>query len=342
MPIYHGHVPTEAPTPAAALSLVLRRLRGLTRSVWRPTGWALRRWALAAVAVNVAIVASGGAVRLTESGLGCPTWPRCTEDSMVPVPRPGTAPLHMAIEFSNRMLTYVVLAVVLCCFVAALRLTPRRRGLAWLAAALPAGVLAQAALGGMTVLTGLRPTLVAAHYLVSAALLAAAVTLYERAAEGDGPPRPHVRTEIRWLARALLVAVGAVLILGTAVTGTGPHGGDPDAPRFGFTIPEVTQLHSSAAWAALALAVVMLAALRASGAARPAQRAAAVLLGLEVIQAAVGYTQYALELPEGLVWLHLLGSVLVWIAAWHLSFTLRTRGPGPDAPRTARPAATAA
>lgn len=304
----------------------------------------MRGWALAAIAVNVAIVLTGAVVRLTGSGLGCPTWPRCTGDSLVPVPHAGTPVLNMAIEFGNRMMSSVVLAVAICCAVAALRFVPRRRSLVILSLAILLGDVSQALLGGLTVLTGLHPTTVAAHYLVSAVIIAAAVALYERAREGDAPPQTLVRAEIGWLARGLLVAVGAVLVLGTIVTGTGPHGGDPDSPRFGFSIQQVAQLHAGAVWAMLGLTVALLLALRLTGAPAHARRLAGLLLALQLAQGAVGYVQYFLGVPEYLVWLHVLGATLVWIAAWRVHFSLRYRGPAP-APAsvpTREPAATGA
>lgn len=315
------------PTEAWISSPWLRRVRD---ALWPPTPRSMRRWAVAGIAVNVGIVLTGATVRLSQSGLGCPSWPRCTGDSLVPVPHPGVTALNMAIEFGNRMLTSVVLAVAAGCVVAAVRTRPRRRILVRLAALQLLGVLAQALLGGVTVLTGLHPATVAGHFLLSAAIIAAAVGLYERAREGDDPPRWLVRPEVTWVARGLLVAVGAVLVLGTVVTGTGPHAGDPSAPRFDFSIQQVAQLHAGAVWVTLGLTFALLLALRLTDAPRRARRRAVVLLALELAQGAIGYAQYLLGVPEPLVWLHVLGACLVWIAALRVFFALRDRGPGPE------------
>lgn len=322
MGAYHGRVPTEAHTPAPWL-------RWFENALWHPTLRSMRGWALAGVAVNVVIVLTGATVRLSEAGLGCPSWPRCTGDSLVPVPHPGVTPLQMAIEFGNRMWSFVVLTVAAGCVVAALRLRPRRRVPVRLALLQLLGVLSQALLGGVIVLTGLRPTMVAGHFLLSAVVIAAAVGLHQRAGEGDAPARPLVRPEVTWLARALLVAVGVVLVLGTVVTGSGPHGGDPSAPRFEFSIQQVARLHAGAVWVALGLTLTLLLALRLTAAPRRARRRVAELLALEVGQGAIGYVQYWLGVPETLVWLHILGATLVWITAWRVLFALRDRGPGP-------------
>lgn len=287
----------------------------------------MRRWALAGVLANVGIMLSGAVVRLTASGLGCPSWPRCTGDSLVPVRQADVGPLHMAIEFGNRMLTTVVLAVAVGCVIAAARLAPRRRSLLLLAAGQLVGVLSQALLGGVTVLTGLHPATVAAHYLLSAAIIAAAVALHQRAREGDAPPRPLVRTENAWLAYGIVGAVAVVLVLGTIVTGAGPHGGDPDSPRFDVPIPVAAQVHAGAVWATLGLTLALMLTLRVTQAPLTVRRRAALLLALELAQGALGYTQYVLEVPEVLVWLHILGSVAVWIAVWRVAFALRDRGP---------------
>lgn len=299
----------------------------------------MRAWALAGIVVNVVIVLSGAVVRLTGSGLGCPTWPRCTGDSLVPVGQPDVGPLHMAIEFGNRMLSTVVLAVAAGCVVAALRLEPRRRALLVLAGAQLIGVVSQALLGGVTVLTGLHPTTVAAHYLLSAAVIAAAVALHQRAGEGDDPPRRRVRGEVGWLAYGIVAAAGVVLVLGTVVTGAGPHGGDPESPRLDIPIRAAVQVHAGAAWVTLGSALALALTLRVTDAPLWVRRRAALLLTLVLAQGALGYTQYALGVPETLVWLHILGSIAVWIAAWRVVFALRDRG---DVAAAGRPAASSA
>jgi cytochrome c oxidase assembly protein subunit 15 len=291
----------------------------------------MRLIALLGVIVNAGIIVSGGAVRLTASGLGCPTWPKCTGDSLVPTRDGGHSALNMAIEFGNRTLTFLVLAVGVTVFVVALRLTPRRPDLLRLAALQPLGVVAQAGLGGVTVLTKLHPATVAAHYMLSAAILVAAYALYARAGEGDAPPRVLVRRWLRILALALSAVVVALLAAGTVVTGTGPHAGDADAPRFGFSIQQVAHVHSAFAWATAGLAVALMVGLRRTGATGPVRRRAAELLVVIFAQGGIGYLQYFLGVPALLVGLHMLGSALVWLATLRVLFATRDRGPEPVA-----------
>ncbi|MEO3827520.1 COX15/CtaA family protein [Actinomadura sp. B10D3] len=305
-------------------------------AVWRPTPGSLRLLALLGVIGNVVIVVSGGAVRVTKSGLGCPDWPRCTGDSLVPTHSPEHHVLNMSIEFGNRLITFVVLGIGVLVFVAALRLRPRRRGLVWWALAQPMSVVAQAVIGGIVVLTELHPAAVSLHFLVSPALLVFCVALWVRAGEGDAPPRRLAGPRTRALAAALLVSCAAVLVAGTVVTGTGPHAGDAEARRYGFNITDVARIHGELAWATIALAAAVIVALYRSGAAAgrdlgPARRRGLELAGIIVAQGAVGYIQYALGVPEGLVLLHMLGAVLMWITAFRLFFALRDRGPVPTA-----------
>jgi cytochrome c oxidase assembly protein subunit 15 len=295
----------------------------------------MRLLALLGVIVNAGIIVSGGAVRLTASGLGCPTWPKCTGDSLVPTRESGHPALNMAIEFGNRTLTFLVLAVAVAVFTAALRSShyaarthlPRRRDLLWLAALQPLGVVAQAGLGGVTVLTRLHPATVAAHFMLSAAILVAAYALYARAGEGDEPPRALVGPALRVLAFALAGVVAVLLAAGTIVTGTGPHAGDADAPRFGFNIEQVARLHGAIAWVTVALTVALMIGLRRTNAPYPIRRRALGLFALELAQGAIGYTQYFLGVPALLVGLHMLGSALLWLATLSVVFATRSRGP---------------
>nr|WP_033331465.1 COX15/CtaA family protein [Actinomadura madurae] len=303
-------------------------------AVWRPTPGSLRLLALLGVIGNVVIVVSGGAVRVTKSGLGCPDWPRCTGDSLVPTHNPEHHVLNMSIEFGNRLITFVVLGIGVLVFVAALRLRPRRRDLVRWALAQPMSVVAQAVIGGIVVLTELHPAAVSLHFLVSPALLVFCVALWVRAGEGDAPPRRLAGPRTRALAAALLVSCAAVLVAGTVVTGTGPHAGDAEARRYGFDITDVARIHGELAWATIALTAAVIIALYRSGAAAgrdlgPARRRAFELAGIILAQGAVGYVQYALGVPEWLVLLHMLGAVLMWIAAFRLFFALRDRGPVP-------------
>ncbi|MCO5973715.1 COX15/CtaA family protein [Actinoallomurus soli] len=307
----------------------LTRLRDL---VWRPTPAALRGLALASVAGNALIMATGAAVRVSGSGLGCPTWPKCTGTSLVPTHTPQHSAVNMAIEFGNRMLTFLVLALGVAVFVAALRLRPRRTGLVRLAAIQPLSVVAQAIVGGIVVLTDLHPVSVTVHFLLSPAILAAAVVLWVRAGEGDGRARPVVRQELVWLGRALTGVVFLLLVAGTVVTGTGPHAGDPKARRYDFQIAQVAQLHADIVWATVGLTFALLLGLRLTNAPKHVQRRALELLVVELAQGVIGYVQYFTNVPGTLVVAHVLGAALVWIATLRVLFALRDRGAMPPAP----------
>jgi cytochrome c oxidase assembly protein subunit 15 len=289
------------------------------------TGWA-QRWiyplALTSLGVNILIVLTGGVVRLTASGLGCPTWPRCTDESFVPH---GELGLHGAIEFGNRLVTFLLAAVAIATFVAAWKYG--RRSVVRLAFVLGLGVPAQAMVGGITVLTDLNPWIVAFHLLVSMAMIQVAVILLRRLREGDGPAVPTAPAGVVWLVRATFVAGWAVLYLGTVVTGSGPHAGDLDAPRNGLDPAAWSQLHTDAVFLLLGLTIGSLFALRAVGAPARALRAAQVLLGLELAQGVVGFIQYFTGLPVVLVGLHLLGSALVAGALAWLLVGVRDRSP---------------
>jgi cytochrome c oxidase assembly protein subunit 15 len=282
----------------------------------RPT-WArraMRPLAVTTLVVNILIVLTGGVVRLTASGLGCPTWPRCTDESFVPH---GELGLHGAIEFGNRLVTFLLAAVAVATLLAAWRYG--RRSVVRLAFVIALGVPAQAVLGGITVLTDLNPWVVAFHLLVSMAMIQVAVILLRRIREADGPAVTTVPLGVVWLVRATFVAGWAVLYLGTVVTGSGPHAGDVDAPRNGLNPVLLSQLHADAVFLLLGLTVGSLFALRAVDAPARAVRAAWLLLGLELAQGVVGFVQYFTGLPVVLVGLHLLGSALVAAAlAWLL------------------------
>jgi heme A synthase len=295
-----------------------------------PTPVAMRRVALAGVITSAGIIATGAAVRLSESGLGCPDWPQCTRSSLVAAHSRGDPMFHTWIEFGNRMVTVAITLIAVGVFIAAWRFRPggrRRPDLVWLAAAQPAGILAQAVLGGIVVLTKLNPAAVALHFLASIAVLAAAVTLHVRCTEGTGPARPLARADLRLLSYALLAAVAAMLAAGTVVTGTGPLAGAGAVPRFHLSLAGVTQFHADIGWLLGGLAIALAAGLQLTSAPARAARLGWVLLGLIALQGAIGYTQYFTGLPAGLVWFHVCGSTLIWIAALRLVFALRDRGP---------------
>lgn len=282
----------------------------------------LRQLALAAIVTNVAIVVTGGLVRVTGSGLGCPDWPTCEGDRVIPSGS-ADAGWHQAVEFGNRLMTFLVLAVAVAVLVAALRARPRRPDVTRAAVALPLGVLAQAVLGGITVLTGLDPLIVAAHLLLSMVLIAIAVVLHHRvrrittadsAAVGRGDVTEAVPDlRLRRLGVALGVLAAAVLVVGTLVTASGPHAGDPGTERLGLDIRDVARVHAGLVWATVATTVAVLVLARRRGAAEVAKVAAALLL-VEVVQGGVGYLQYATGIPAALVTIHLLLASLFWVA----------------------------
>lgn len=289
----------------------------------------LRRLALASIIANVAIVVTGGAVRLTGSGLGCPTWPRCTDDSYVTTTEMG---IHGVIEFGNRMLTWVLVLIAGAGLIAALRHRPRRRSLVLLAAAVVIGILAQAVIGGITVRTQLHPSIVGIHFVVSILLLVAAYAFWRRAGESDGPARPLVARPLRTLVSITTAVSAAVVIVGVAVTGSGPHAGDRDAVRNGLDPEAISQVHADLVFLLLGLSVALWFALRAVGAPAATVRAAGVLIVVEVAQGVVGFMQYFTNLPELLVGMHMLGACLVWLATLAVLWSIRERQPVAPAP----------
>jgi len=298
-------------------------------AVLDPTPAAMRAIALAGVICTAGIIATGAAVRLSESGLGCPDWPQCTRSSLVAAHSAGDPMFHTWIEFGNRMVTVAITLVAVVVFIAAWRFRPgghRRRNLVWLAAVQPVGILAQAVLGGIVVLTKLNPAMVALHFLASIAVLAAAVALHVRCAEGDGPARSLVRADLRLLGYGVVAAVALMLAAGTVVTGTGPLAGAGAVPRFHLPLAGATQFHADIGWLLGGLAVPLAVGLRLTRAPAPAVRLGWVLLGMIGLQGTIGYIQYFSGLPAGLVWVHVCGSTLIWIVALRLMFALRDRG----------------
>ena len=280
----------------------------------------MRPAAVASLLANIGIVVTGGVVRLTGSGLGCPTWPQCSEGSFVPHRALG---VHSAIEFGNRMLTFVVAAVAITTLVLAWRYG--RPAVLRLAVLLALGVPAQAVIGGVTVLTDLNPWIVSLHLLVSLAMVSVAVVLVRRVGEGDGPARDLVPRGVALLARAVFVVGWVVLYVGTAVTGSGPHAGDADAPRNGLDPAALSQLHSDMVFLLLGLTVAAVLVMRGAAAPARAARAAVALLAVEMAQALIGFVQYFTGLPVVLVAFHLLGAAVVSAALAWLLVSVRTR-----------------
>jgi heme a synthase len=274
----------------------------------------LRRFTLAAVVTNIAIVFTGGLVRVTGSGLGCPTWPTCDGQNLVPRPGGDHAGWQTAIEFGNRLLTFVVLAAAVAVFLQVRRTRPHPPTVERLAWALPAGVVAQALLGGITVLAGLSPVTVASHFLLSMVLIAVAVAIHERVRPVTADALPVPSSGVRVATTALLVAAGAVLVLGTLVTGAGPHAGDASTPRLGMDIRLLAIAHADAVWLLVGLTVALV-AVTWRGSSPRLRRAARTLLAIEIVQGSIGYWQYATGIPEPLVAAHILGAALMWTTA---------------------------
>ncbi|WP_151082401.1 COX15/CtaA family protein [Nocardioides cynanchi] len=260
----------------------------------------LRRLAWATLVANIALVVTGGAVRLTGSGLGCPTWPRCDEGSFVPH---GAYDIHRLIEFGNRTLTFVLVAVAVATYVAAR--ASGRRDLTRMALLLALAIPAQAVLGGVTVLTDLNPWVVSLHLVISLAIVSAAVLFLHRL---DHPARPPANGTLPALAWSTYAVTWLVLYAGTVVTGSGPHAGDAKAPRNGLDPLQVSQLHADLVFLLIGLSAGLWFAVRAAGAdPRPVN----ALLGVEALQAAIGFVQYFAGLPVVVVMLHMLGAALV-------------------------------
>ena len=277
----------------------------------------LRRFLYGALlTLQAGLVLTGGAVRITGSGLGCPTWPECTPGSYTPVPHQAEGQLHAWIEFGNRLLTFALVAVSLAVLIHVLY--KRRRDLRSLAIGQLLGILGQGVLGGITVLTDLHPLPVAGHLLLSIILIAGAASLYSRR-EYSARPRTDLDTLTKRISLLHIGLTFVVIILGTIVTGSGPHAGDEKAQRFGFDIRVVAWLHADAVIALLGLTAAFYILIRSD---KELVRRIGVFTGIALAQGAIGYIQYFTGIPEILVAAHLLGATLVWIAAWRIRITV--------------------
>lgn len=290
---------------------------------------ALPRWVTWAFVVNlvveIGIVVTGGLVRLTGSGLGCPTWPQCTPGRYTPVVKEATS-YHIFVEFGNRLLTFVLVAAAAAVVLAILRHLRHRRGFLLPAAALVLGIVAQAVIGGISVRVDLHPAWVLSHFLVSALLIALSVYLLVRLREGDGPAVPLVPDVVRALAMVTAAVGAVVVVLGTVVTGSGPHSGDAEKPmRLGFAVKDVAWLHADAVLLFVGLTVAVWLAARLTSTARRPRRAWELLGALTVVQGVVGYTQFALGVPEALVLVHMLLAALFVAALTNAVLALRHR-----------------
>ncbi|WIM98238.1 COX15/CtaA family protein [Actinoplanes oblitus] len=305
--------------------------------LYRPFATWLRPLALASLVANVVLIVTGAAVRLTDSGLGCPTWPRCTDASYTTTSAMG---VHGMIEFGNRLLTFVLAGLAIACFLGALG-RPRRQSLVRLSVLVGLGIPMQGVLGGITVLTHLNPWVVGLHFLLSIALITLAYAFWRRIGEGDGDPRPLVPAPLRTLARVTALASLAVVAAGVVVTGSGPHSGDRGAKRNGLDPAAVSQVHADLVFLLIGLSMAVWFALRAVSAPPAAVRAALILVAVELGQGLIGFVQYFTHLPVLLVAAHMLGAGLVWWATLGVLWSLRerpTHTPADPAPASPSPA----
>ena len=267
---------------------------------------------------QAAIVVTGGAVRLTGSGLGCPTWPECTPGSYTPKPYQVEEQVKVWIEFGNRLLTFVLVLVAIIVLVSVL--AAGRKDLRGLALGQVLGIVGQGILGGITVLTGLHPATVAAHFLLSIILIAGATSLRaQRFASLDkNEPAPLVKK----IATAHILATFVVLFLGTLVTGSGPHAGDATAPRFPFDLRTMAWIHADSV---IALFGITFGLFVVHGVSAHTKKRLTIFLAIALGQGLIGYVQWFKDLPELLVGLHLVGSTLVWIASWRVWLSVTKR-----------------
>ena len=269
------------------------------------------------VFLQIAIVVTGGAVRLTGSGLGCPTWPECTPGSYTPVPHQAEGQVHAWIEFGNRLLTFVLLICALIALIIAIRVSKNavlKSRVRILAALQVIGIFGQGILGGIAVLTDLNPIPVAGHFLLSIFLIAGAISLrYEIV----GFIRQKADGIVAILMPLLIWLTVLVLVAGTIVTGSGPHAGDENAKRFGFNPRIVSWLHADLVIALIVLTLVLWLITRVSQN-KVIHKYLSVFLLICLAQGLIGYVQYFTGLPELIVAAHLLGATLVWTSAWSL------------------------
>jgi cytochrome c oxidase assembly protein subunit 15 len=290
----------------------------------------VRFMAWASVAIQVLLIGTGGAVRLTGSGLGCPTWPECVPGSLTNTPEMG---IHGVIEFTNRALTGVVVLVAILAFLSVIRFRAERRDLFVLTLLQGLSIPLQAVIGGITVLTGLNSYIVGLHFVISIVLVAVTATLVFRVYYGRGGGERILTPAFRGLARVTAVFVGVTVVIGILTTGSGPHAGDIDTPRNGFDSAFLQHLHSWPAYATLGGTVLLvLGALRMSGSTPVLRRFTLLLLGVEIVQVVVGITQARLGLPEILVGIHMVLAALLVAGMTAVVLSLREPRSGVAAP----------
>lgn len=279
-----------------------------------------QRITLLALVLLSIIVVTGGAVRLTGSGLGCTDWPTCENDRLV-------APLeyHAMVEFVNRTFTGLLSVAVILAVLGSLVRAPRRRDLTWWSLGLVAGMIGQIVLGGITVLVDLSPPFVMAHFLLSIVIIWNAVVLHHLAGHPHTPARSLVAPEVRWMGRLMVAAAALAIFLGTVVTGAGPHGGDADVKRLDLVVGDVARFHGGAVILFGIITLTTLWMLKKRDELTPAiLKRGEILLVVLVAQAAVGYAQYFTGVPIGLVAIHLAGAVCVWVAVLAFELGLHT------------------
>jgi heme a synthase len=281
--------------------------------------------AIAAVVAQAGIAVTGSIVRVTGSGLGCPSWPECFPGSLTPVRHDEVAWLNQWVEFGNRMLISVIGLIAAACLVVAWLVVPRRRRLVALAATMPLGVAVQAVVGGLTVRLGLAWWTVSLHFLISMVLVWLAVLLVGATGEGDGPARPLLPPLGRRLLTAAVVLLAGLLVAGTFVTAAGPHAGDSATPRLDVAVRTMAMTHSGFLFAFLGSLVALGLVMRRAGVAAVVWRRYAVLLGVVAAQGCLGFVQYWTGVPEVLVSLHVLGAASVVVATAALWLAARRR-----------------
>jgi cytochrome c oxidase assembly protein subunit 15 len=267
---------------------------------------------------QAAIVVTGGAVRLTGSGLGCPTWPECTPGSYTPKPYQVEEQVKVWIEFGNRLLTFVLVLVAILVLISVL--AGRRKDLRGLALGQVLGIVGQGILGGITVLTGLHPATVAAHFLLSIILIAGATSL--RAQRFGSLEKQEPEPLVKKIATAHILVSFLVLFIGTLVTGSGPHAGDATAERFPFDLRTMAWIHADSV---IALFGITFGFFVARGVSDHTKKRLKIFLVIALGQGLIGYVQWFNDLPELLVGLHLAGSTLVWIASWRVWLSVTKR-----------------
>ena len=281
----------------------------------------------ALLVIQAGIVVTGGAVRLTGSGLGCPTWPECTDGSIKPIVNQAQGQLHAWIEFGNRLLAWVMLILAIAALIYVIKRLKSRSDFSYLRALALLqilGFVGQVVLGGITVLTKLNPITVSAHFVLTIPLIAGALTLRHRILDR---PLVYVKALTRNLTKLVTSLAFVVLVLGVVVTGTGPHAGDANVKRYPFDARAVSWLHADAVIALICLTIALYLVVKSSESQEIQSvfgRYVMILIFIELAQGAIGYVQYFTGLPELIVGAHLLGAVLVWMSAWRINLTGRS------------------